>query len=122
LGVVNILGRQFTSLASVLNVVCMFVCGDDARPTRDVDESPTRAAIDTDDKKVQRHTQFSAFVENISYLYPEVFAGSGSFKCFDEFCRINGCAFSSIFVSNREMCRNCGKKLLFVERMLLSIT
>ena len=108
LGVVNVLGRSFSSVASVFNIVFMFVCG----PTRDAEEE--RPAIN-DEKQIQRRAQFSAFVESVSYLYPEVFAGGGSFKCFDEFCRTNGCAFSAIFVSNRDTCRNCGKKLLLCD-------
>ena len=56
--------------------------------------------------------QFSAFVENMSFLYPKVFVGSGSFEAFDSFYRNQGYTCSAIFISDRHNCRMCGRKLL----------
>ena len=90
-GVINILGRSFTSVTSVLNVVFMFVRGDGAikGDAENIEQSLPDAG--NNDTQIQPLSfQFSAFVENVSFLYPEVFAGSGSFKAFDDFCKDKG--------------------------------
>ena len=56
--------------------------------------------------------QFSAFVENMSFLYLEAFVGSGSFEAFDSFCRSQGYTCSAISISDRNNCRMFGRKLL----------
>ena len=49
---------------------------------------------------------FTAYVENIFYLYPEVFAGLDFLKCFRNFCRTKGYRFSASLLSNRTSCRS----------------
>ena len=108
LGVVNILGRSFTSVTSVFNIVFMFVCGGDGEKDENGAKSP-----DVQNTQIQSAPfRFSAFVENMAFLYPEVFVGSGSFKAFDSFCRNQGCTCSAIFLSDCDSCRMCGRKLL----------
>ena len=111
-GVINILGRSFTSVTSVLHVVFMFVRGDRAvkGDAENVEQSLPNAGNDTQIQPLE--FQFSAFVENVSFLYPEIFAGSGSFKAFDDFCKDKGYSCSAIFVTNRHTCRVCGRNLL----------
>ena len=114
-GVINILGRSFTSVTSVLNIVFMFVRGDRAikGDAENVEQSLPNAGNDTQIQPLV--FQFSAFVENVSFLYPEIFAGSGSvgsFKAFDDFCKDKGYSCSAIFVTNRHTCRVCGRNLL----------
>ena len=94
LGVVNILGRSFTSVTSVFNIVFMFVCGGDGEKDENGAKSP-----DVQNTQIQSAPfQFSAFVENMAFLYPEVFVASGSFKAFDSFCRNQGYTCSAIFL------------------------
>ena len=106
------MGRSFTSVTSVLNIVFMFVRGDHAikGDAENVEQSLPGAGIDTQIQPLA--FQFSAFVENVSFLYPEVFAGSGSFKAFDDFCKDKGYSCSAIFVTIRRTCRVCGRNLL----------
>lgn len=107
-GVINILGRSFTSVTSVLNIVFMFVRGD-----RGIEGNENVEQSLGNETQIQPSAfQFSAFVENVSFLYPEVFAGSASFKAFDDFCKDKGYSFSAIFVSNCHTCRVCGRNLL----------
>ena len=53
--VVSVLGRSFTSLASVINIVHVFVCGEAANVNLE-----TQALTSA---------KFSGYVENIFYLY-----------------------------------------------------
>ena len=93
LGVVNILGRSFTSVTSVFNIVFMFVCGSDGEKNENGAKSPDIQNTQIQPEPFER----SAFVENMSFLYPEVFVGSGSFKAFDSFYRNQGYTCSKIF-------------------------
>ena len=112
--VVSVLGRLFTSLASVLNIVHTFVCGEDAGPsTTNANKSIPDGAVNVNSEtKAFTCAEFSAYVENIFYLYPEAFAGRDSFKSFDAFCRNKGCGFSAVLISNGTSCRSCARKLL----------
>ena len=112
--VVSHLGRSFTSLASGFNIFHTFVYGDDARPsTTNANESIPDVAVNVNSEtKALTCAKFSAYVENIFYLYPEAFAGRDSFKSFDAFCRNKGCGFTAVLISNRTSCRSCARKLL----------
>ena len=86
----------------------MFVCGGDGEKDENGAKSP-----DVQNTQIQSAPfRFSAFVENMAFLYPEVFVGSGSFKAFDSFCRNQGYTCSAIFLSDCDSCRMCGRKLL----------
>ena len=86
----------------------MFVCDGDGEKDENGAKSP-----DVQNTQIQSAPfQFSAFVENVAFLYPEVFVGSGSFKAFDSFCRNQGYTCSAIFLSDRNSCHVCGRKLL----------
>ena len=64
--VVSVLGRSFTSLASVFNIVHTFVCGDDARPsTTNAKESIPDGAVIVNSETALTCAKFSAYVENI---------------------------------------------------------
>ena len=113
LGVVSVLGRSFTSLASVFNVVQTFVCGEDVGSSvTDANELSVGAMNVNSETQASTSAKFSAYVENMFYLYPEVFASRDSFKSFNEFCGRKGYGFSAVLVSNRTSCRSCGRKLL----------
>ena len=101
--VVSVLGRSFTSLASVFNIVHTFVCGADAGPsTTNANGSIPDGAVNVNSEtKALTCAKFSAYVENTFYLYPEAFAGRDSFK-----------SFSAVLISNGTSCRSCGRKLL----------
>ena len=99
-------GSFVPSLASVFNIVHTFVCGDDAGPsTTNANESIPDGAVNVNSEtKALTCAKFSAYVENIFYLYPEAFAGRDSFKSFDAFCQNKGCGFSAVLISNRTSC------------------
>ena len=65
--VVSVLGRSFTSLASVFNIAHTFVCGDDAGPsTTNANESIRDGAVNfNSETKALTCAKFSAYVENI---------------------------------------------------------
>ena len=81
------------SLASVFNIVHTFVCRDDAGPsTTNANESIPDGAVNVNSEtKALTCAKFSAYVENIFYLYTEAFAGRESFESFDAFCRNKVC-------------------------------
>ena len=89
-GVVSVLGRSFTSLASVFNIVHTFVCGDDVgASTTNADKLISDGAVNVNSEtKALTCAKFSAYVELSAYfyLYPEAIAGCDSFKT-DDFCR-----------------------------------
>ena len=81
---------SFVHLLRVFNIVHTFVCGDDAGPsTTNANEPILDGAVNVNSEtKALTCAKFSAYVENIFYLYPEAFAGRDSF---DAFCRSKGC-------------------------------
>ena len=88
-------GQFVPSLASVFNIVHTFVCGADAGPsTTNANELIPDGAVNVNsDTKALTCAKFSAYVENIFYLYPEAFAGCDSFK-----------SFSAVLISNGTSC------------------
>ena len=84
LGVVSVLGRSFTSLSSVFNVVQTFVCGKDVGSSvTDANELSVGAMNVNSETQASTSAKFSAYVENMFYLHPEVFASRHSFKSFN---------------------------------------
>ena len=65
--VVSVLGRSFTSLAGVFNIVHTFVCGDDAGPsTANANKSLLDGAVNVNSEtKALTCAKFSSYVENI---------------------------------------------------------
>ena len=72
-GLVSVLGRSFTSLASVFNIVHTFVCGDDVGASAtNADELISDGAVNVNpETKALTCVKFSAYF----YLYPEAIAG-----------------------------------------------
>ncbi len=114
LAVIHILGRPFMSIASVLNIVYLFVCG---KHVTTPGESNVLMAKTCDDAQQTLFVQFSAFVDNLQFLYPGIFDGFGpdSFKHFDNFSVAQGFPCGAVFVTERECCRFCGKHLTVCE-------
>ena len=83
-GVVSVLGRCLTSLASVFNIVHTFVCGDDVgASTTNADKLISDVFVNVNSEtKALTCAKFSAYVEFSAYfyLYPEAIAGCDSFK------------------------------------------
>lgn len=118
--VMNILGRPFMSVTNVLNMAYLFVCGERVTLQEESDERPSTAINDECQIAQEQETsfvQFSAFVDNLSFLYPGIFdnLGPNSFKQFDQFCVGQEFPFSAVFITEREYCRFCGAKLTVCE-------
>jgi hypothetical protein len=118
--VMNILGRPFMSVTNVLNMAYLFFCGERVTLQEESDERPSTAINDECQIAQEQETsfvQFSAFVDNLSFLYPGIFdnLGPNSFKQFDQFCVGQEFPFSAVFITEREYCRFCGAKLTVCE-------
>ena len=82
-GVVSILGRSFTSLAGVVNIVHTFVCGDNVgASTINANELISDGAVNFGNEGINM-CKFSAYVEFSAYfyLYPEAIPGCDSLQC-----------------------------------------
>ena len=116
MAVVNVLGRPFMSLSCVANMVYSFVCGE--RDNIVHDKSEANLAIGGENGSMERTSfaQFSAFVDNLDFLYPDIFKRSGQFKQLNDFCVEQGIPFSAVLVSNRQLCRFCNRQLTVSKR------
>lgn len=99
LNVVNVLGGAVTSVRSVLRFVYEFAVGDG----NDNDGSVKAVCNEEVD-------HFATFVDNFLYMHPDM-CERNSFKSFNYFCCAKGVNFSAVFISKRQDCRLCGRKL-----------
>ena len=105
--VINVLGLSFTSARSAVNCVFHFVTGVHA-------ESPNSdRPIDLNQQDDAMNLEkFSTCIDNMNFMYPEIFSGADSFTNFNEFCLAEGLSYSAVFVSERDTCRFCNGKLV----------
>ena len=105
----------------MLNMAYLFVCGDINTKNGKRDSGASSSVADEECRILQETSfaQFSAFVDNLTFLYPGILRGLGAnstvFKQFDEFCLAQGFPCSAVFVTERDCCRFCGGKLTICE-------
>ena len=105
--VINVLGLSFTSVRSVVNCVFRFVTGvraESPNSDRPIDLNQQDDAMNLE--------KFSTCIDNMNFMYPEIFSGADSFTSFNEFCLAEGLSYSAVFVSERDTCRFCNGKLV----------
>ena len=97
-------------------MVYLFVCGESVQREDESDDVWPSTTSTDECRQSELETsffQFSAFVDNLNFLYPGIFAtlGPNSFKHFDQFCMAKGFPYSAVFITEREFCCFCGAKL-----------
>ena len=86
---INVLGLSFTSVRSVADGVFRFVTG-----VRAESPNPDRAnTMELDD--AMNFENFSTCIDNMNFMYPEIFSGVDSFTSFNEFCVTEGLSYSA---------------------------
>ena len=106
LRVTNVLGISFTAVRSVVDCVYRFVTGINRA------EVPVDGVMnEREESNVVCLERFSAFIDNMDFMYPDLLSGKDSFSVFNEYCIAEGLSYSAVFVSEREICRFCGGNL-----------
>lgn len=107
--VVNVLGTSFTSVRSVVNGVFRFVNGNRLKSleSNEANGNDGMAAMRLGGGEADSLSSFSTFIDNMNFVYPDIFSGRDSFNVFYEFCVAENLAYGAVFVSNRETCRIC---------------
>ena len=86
--VVNVLGTSFTSVCSVVNGVFRFVNGNRLKSLErnEANGNDGMAAKHLDGGEADNLSSFSTFIDNMNFVYPDIFSGHDSFNVFYEFC------------------------------------
>jgi hypothetical protein len=107
---INVLGLSFTSVRSVADGVFRFVTGVivptpwSANTIRANTVRDRANTMELDD--AMNFENFSTCIDNMNFMYPEIFSGVDSFTSFNE-----GLSYSAVFVSERDTCCFCNGKL-----------
>ena len=96
-GVINILGTYFCSLRSVVDSVFCFVTAGSSKEGHDEEN---------DDG-----SRLCGFIDNLNFMHPDIFSEKDMFTTFNEYCITKGLSHSTVFVSQRDLCRYCSRKL-----------
>ena len=87
---INVLGLSCTPVRSVADGVFRFVTG-----VRAESPNPDRAnTMELDD--AMNFENFSTCIDNMNFMYPEIFSGVDSFTSFNEFCVTEGLSYSAL--------------------------
>ena len=110
------LGTSFTSVRSVVNGVFRFVNGNRLKSleSNEANGNDGIAAMCLDGGEADSLTTFPTCIDNMNFVYPDIFSGRDSFNVFYEFCVAENLAYGAVFVSNQETCRICNGNLTIV--------